>query len=177
MIIHAHPVRAGRSTAALRILGPPSRRSPAWAIDPSAVAAGHRSLRRRATSESAPGLVHRDFHPGNVLWHGDPITGVIDWAETSWGPPDLDVAHTITNFALLHDLQSADAFSAASGGAAGSSTPIPRQPDSGHQRHPGLSPGPDGADAGPDRGHPDLTERILRQRLEHLLRSPGPQRR
>ena len=62
---------------------------------------------------TTPGLVHRDFHPGNILWAGDRITGVIDWAETSWGPPDLDVAHAMTNFAMLHDLDSADAFALA----------------------------------------------------------------
>ena len=57
------------------------------------------------------GLVHCDFHPGNILWEGDRITGVIDWAETSWGPADLDVMHSRANFAILHDLDSAVAFS------------------------------------------------------------------
>jgi hypothetical protein len=36
---------------------------------------------------------------------------VIDWAETSWGPPDMDVMHSRANFAILHDLDSATAFS------------------------------------------------------------------
>ena len=49
---------------------------------------------------SRHGLVHCDFHPGNILWEGDRITGVIDWAETSWGPPDLDVMHSRANFAI-----------------------------------------------------------------------------
>ncbi len=30
------------------------------------------------------------------------ITGVVDWAATSWGPADLDVAHCSVNLALLH---------------------------------------------------------------------------
>ncbi|MFJ2171599.1 phosphotransferase family protein [Streptomyces sp. NPDC087851] len=54
-------------------------------------------------------FLHRDFHPGNVLFdmeHPDPagarITGVVDWAAASWGPADLDVAHCSTNLALLH---------------------------------------------------------------------------
>ncbi|MFF8004230.1 phosphotransferase [Streptomyces sp. NPDC007917] len=54
-------------------------------------------------------FLHRDFQPGNVLFDVAPpspadarITGVVDWAATSWGPADLDVAHCATNLALLH---------------------------------------------------------------------------
>jgi aminoglycoside phosphotransferase (APT) family kinase protein len=54
-------------------------------------------------------FLHRDFHPGNVLFDASPdsaadlrITGVVDWVQTSWGPADLDVAHCSTNLALLH---------------------------------------------------------------------------
>ncbi|MDX3456237.1 alpha/beta fold hydrolase [Streptomyces sp. ME02-8801-2C] len=51
-------------------------------------------------------FLHRDFHPGNVLFTGAGpklrITGVVDWVETSWGPADLDVAHCSTTLALLH---------------------------------------------------------------------------
>lgn len=54
-------------------------------------------------------FLHRDFHPGNVLFDLPPrrsagarITGVVDWAGASWGPADLDVAHCSTNLALLH---------------------------------------------------------------------------
>ncbi|MDX3383339.1 aminoglycoside phosphotransferase family protein [Streptomyces niveiscabiei] len=48
-------------------------------------------------------FLHRDFHPGNVLF-GVPlrITGVVDWATASWGPAGLDVARCATNLALLH---------------------------------------------------------------------------
>ncbi|MFE6155847.1 phosphotransferase family protein [Streptomyces sp. NPDC057889] len=54
-------------------------------------------------------FLHRDFQPGNVLFDALPpgpagarITGVVDWAATSWGPADLDVAHCSTTLALLH---------------------------------------------------------------------------
>jgi aminoglycoside phosphotransferase (APT) family kinase protein len=71
-------------------------------------------------------FLHRDFHPGNVLFDvpsagpaGARITGVVDWAATSWGPPDLDVAHCSTNLALLHGpawgLRFAEAYEEAGG--------------------------------------------------------------
>ncbi|MFF9771904.1 phosphotransferase family protein [Streptomyces sp. NPDC014636] len=53
-------------------------------------------------------FLHRDFHPGNVLFTGPDddlqISGVVDWVETSWGPADLDVAHCSTALALLHGI-------------------------------------------------------------------------
>lgn len=59
-------------------------------------------------------FLHRDFHPGNVLFTGSGegagegsgnglrISGIVDWVETSWGPADLDVAHCSTALALLY---------------------------------------------------------------------------
>lgn len=54
-------------------------------------------------------FLHRDFQPGNVLFDAPParsadarIAGVVDWAASSWGPTDLDVAHCCANLALLH---------------------------------------------------------------------------
>ncbi|MEU0428463.1 aminoglycoside phosphotransferase family protein [Streptomyces canus] len=62
-------------------------------------------------------FLHRDFHPGNVLFDVPPpgpaslrITGVVDWAAASWGPADLDVAHCCTNLALLHGLEWGERF-------------------------------------------------------------------
>jgi aminoglycoside phosphotransferase (APT) family kinase protein len=55
-------------------------------------------------------FLHRDFHPGNVLFSGTEATGVVDWVETSWGPPDLDVAHCATTLALLSGTEAADRF-------------------------------------------------------------------
>ncbi|WP_244184566.1 phosphotransferase family protein [Streptomyces cellostaticus] len=71
-------------------------------------------------------FLHRDFQPGNVLFDvpspspaGPRITGVVDWAATSWGPADLDVAHCSTNLALLHGpawgLRFAEAYEEAGG--------------------------------------------------------------
>ncbi|MFF4630221.1 phosphotransferase family protein [Streptomyces griseorubiginosus] len=72
-------------------------------------------------------FLHRDFHPGNVLFEaeragpvGPPrVTGVVDWVQNSWGPADLDVAHCSTNLALLHGpawgLRFAEAYEEAGG--------------------------------------------------------------
>ena len=38
-------------------------------------------------------FIHRDFHPGNVLWRGGKVTGVVDWQFASIGPPSADVGH------------------------------------------------------------------------------------
>ncbi|RSO06673.1 aminoglycoside phosphotransferase [Streptomyces sp. WAC 06783] len=74
-------------------------------------------------------FLHRDFQPGNVLFDVPPtgaadavISGVVDWAATSWGPADLDVAHCATTLALLHGpawgLRFADAYEEAGGALA-----------------------------------------------------------
>ncbi|MFF9641431.1 phosphotransferase family protein [Kitasatospora aureofaciens] len=59
-------------------------------------------------------FLHRDFHPGNVLFTGSgeqlAVSGVVDWVETSWGPADLDVAHCSTALALLHGVPAGMAF-------------------------------------------------------------------
>lgn len=71
-------------------------------------------------------FLHRDFQPGNVLFDAEPprpadarITGVVDWAATSWGPADLDVAHCSVTLALLHGpawgLRFAEAYEEAGG--------------------------------------------------------------
>ncbi|WP_406358592.1 phosphotransferase family protein [Streptomyces sp. NBC_00658] len=61
---------------------------------------------RRDAPPYRPCFLHRDFHPGNVLFTGRgsglAVAGVVDWVETSWGPADLDVAHCSTALALLH---------------------------------------------------------------------------
>ncbi|WP_063726755.1 phosphotransferase family protein [Streptomyces sp. RTd22] len=69
---------------------------------------------RREPPAYRPCFLHRDFHPGNVLFTGQgpglEISGVVDWVETSWGPADLDVAHCSTALALLYGPQSGMRF-------------------------------------------------------------------
>ena len=93
--------------------------------DAAAWAAATDVIRRPAPGYEGR-FLHRDFHPGNVLFDVPPpsltgprITGVVDWVETCWGPADLDVAHCSTNLAMLHGpawgLRFAEAYEEAGG--------------------------------------------------------------
>jgi aminoglycoside phosphotransferase (APT) family kinase protein len=42
-------------------------------------------------------LLHRDFHPGNVLWRRSTVSGVVDWLGACTGPAAADVAHCRIN--------------------------------------------------------------------------------
>ncbi|MCP3802931.1 aminoglycoside phosphotransferase family protein [Allokutzneria sp. A3M-2-11 16] len=119
-----------------------------------------------------PCFLHRDFHPGNVLFTGHgadlAITGVVDWVETSWGPADLDVAHCSTAVALLHGVPAgmrvAEQYLAA-GGTLGDDHLYWRVLDA-------LAFAPDAEKvAVPWRevGRTDLTPSVLTRRLEDYL--------
>ncbi|WP_433341226.1 phosphotransferase family protein [Streptomyces sp. CA-253872] len=76
-----------------------------------------------------PRFLHRDFHPGNVLFTGTgaetAVSGVVDWVETSWGPADLDVAHCSTALALLHGVPAGMRFAERYVAAGGTLSPEP----------------------------------------------------
>lgn len=55
-------------------------------------------------------LIHRDYHPSNILWHDGRITGVVDWVNACQGPAGVDIGHCRRNLALLHGLEVADRF-------------------------------------------------------------------
>jgi len=124
-----------------------------------------------------PVFLHRDFHPGNVLFTGHgthlAVTGVVDWVETSWGPADLDVAHCSTALALLHGVPVGLAFADHYRTAGGTLTDDPeahlywRLLDA-------LAYAPDAEKvAVPWRelGRTDLTPEQLTERLEEYLRA------
>jgi Ser/Thr protein kinase RdoA (MazF antagonist) len=55
------------------------------------------------------GLIHRDFHPGNVLWHRK-SPHVVDWTAACAGPWGCDIAHCRDNLIHLADFDVADRF-------------------------------------------------------------------
>lgn len=107
--IHATPVPPGAHLSAYSDWGLHLDRPPAA----SALAAGVWE-RAFAVFERTPpaggALVHRDYHPGNVLWAAGAVSGVVDWASTSVGHPDADVGHCRENLARAFDLAAADRF-------------------------------------------------------------------
>jgi Ser/Thr protein kinase RdoA (MazF antagonist) len=58
-------------------------------------------------------FVHRDFHPGNVLWSRGRLSGVVDWAAACRGPIGCDLAHCRSNLRDLSGPSAGDAFAAA----------------------------------------------------------------
>ena len=54
-------------------------------------------------------FVHRDYHPGNVLWRRGHVTGVVDWQSACVGPPSIDIAHCRANL-FLYAPNVADAY-------------------------------------------------------------------
>jgi Ser/Thr protein kinase RdoA (MazF antagonist) len=55
-------------------------------------------------------LIHRDYHPLNVLWRGEQLTGIVDWAWACHGPRSVDVAHCRLNLVLAIGADAADLF-------------------------------------------------------------------
>ena len=82
---------------------------PSWAADRGvwerAIAVAH---------EPPPVLperfIHRDFHPGNTLWEGAELTGIVDWTTGSRGPGAVDLGHLRWNLVLDHGQRVADAL-------------------------------------------------------------------
>lgn len=55
-------------------------------------------------------LTHYDFQSGNVVWEGDTLSGVVDWAGAVLGPPGFDIGWARFDLFLLYDEHLADVF-------------------------------------------------------------------
>lgn len=64
-------------------------------------------------------VLHRDFHPGNTLWEGTRLTGIVDWTGASFGPAGADLGHLRANLGVDIGLAAADAALEAYAVAAG----------------------------------------------------------
>jgi aminoglycoside phosphotransferase (APT) family kinase protein len=111
--IHAVVVPATRVVPPYRrFYEPETLVPPAWSDRPKlwerafAVAAG-------PPPDDRACFIHRDYHPGNTLWTGGRLTGVVDWTGGSWGPPSVDLGHMRVNLTADLGLAVADRFLAA----------------------------------------------------------------
>ncbi len=168
-VIHAVPVPAGDRPPPPARWVPDPPRVPGWTDRPALWRAALDLWAGDAPS-TPPTLIHRDFHAGNLLWLGDRVSGVIDWTETSWGPPEVDVVHARTNLAVLHDVDQAEVFTAAYRAHGGRLDPDPEA-----QRYwavqdvLGFLPDPVPILDRLTRSRPDLTPSVVRVRLEDVL--------
>ena len=55
-------------------------------------------------------FIHRDYHPNNVLWSGDRVSGIVDWTMSCLGDANVDVAWCRKNLIHTHGLEAADRF-------------------------------------------------------------------
>ncbi len=63
-----------------------------------------------AIPDYRPAFIHRDLHPGNVLWSRGELSGVVDWANVCRGPRGCDIAHCRANLLELSGPAAADRF-------------------------------------------------------------------
>jgi aminoglycoside phosphotransferase (APT) family kinase protein len=81
---------------------------PHWASDPAVWERGV-AIAHEDAPELPDRFIHRDFHPGNTLWEGPQLTGVIDWTTGSCGPVAVDLGHLRWNLAVDYGERVADA--------------------------------------------------------------------
>ena len=82
---------------------------PDWATQPDLWTRAA-EITRRPPPAVEQCLIHRDYHPGNTLWQGGRLAGVVDWTSASRGAPAVDTAHMRWNLAIAHGAGAAERF-------------------------------------------------------------------
>jgi aminoglycoside phosphotransferase (APT) family kinase protein len=106
LAIHAVPVRPELLSWAPYA---PENAPPSWTRHPEAWAQAVDAFHRPQPAADRV-FLHRDFHPGNVLWVEGRVTGIVDWVSSCVGPPEEDIAHCRINLARSHGQRVADDF-------------------------------------------------------------------
>jgi aminoglycoside phosphotransferase (APT) family kinase protein len=57
-----------------------------------------------------PALLHGDFWPGNLLWQGEDLVGILDWEDAACGDPLSDVACTALELRYVVGSDGAERF-------------------------------------------------------------------
>lgn len=82
---------------------------PPWTTRPDAWSTLVEAVGKAAPAEPHV-FLHRDYHPGNLLWRDGALTGIVDWPYGCHGPRGVDVAHMRGNLALVDGVVAADRF-------------------------------------------------------------------
>ena len=88
---------------------PQARTAPVWSRHPAAWLTAY-ALWDGPPPASRTVFLHRDFHPGNLLWVEERLTGVVDWVSACAGPPEEDIGHCRANLAIRLGQDWADEF-------------------------------------------------------------------
>jgi aminoglycoside phosphotransferase (APT) family kinase protein len=89
---------------------PQQSSTPSWATLPRAWERVAKRLRTALPTAAAPRLIHRDLHPGNVLFHRHRFSGIVDWVHACVGPVEVDVSRCRVQIAMLAGLDVADTY-------------------------------------------------------------------
>jgi aminoglycoside phosphotransferase (APT) family kinase protein len=82
---------------------------PAWTKKP-AIWEKAINIIRKGPPSTPTVFIHRDFHPTNVLWAKEKLTGIVDWINACLGPAGEDVGHCKTNLVQMFGLEAAQKF-------------------------------------------------------------------
>jgi aminoglycoside phosphotransferase (APT) family kinase protein len=63
-----------------------------------------------ARHDGPAALLHGDFWPGNLLWQGERLTGILDWEDAACGDPLSDVACTALELRYVAGRDGAESF-------------------------------------------------------------------
>jgi aminoglycoside phosphotransferase (APT) family kinase protein len=96
--VHVTPIPAGAVIPPYEPYDVKMPRAPAWASQPEAWRRAIEVL-EGSQPEGERLFIHRDYHPGNVLWRGRRVSGLVDWVNASIGSPWADVGHCRVNLA------------------------------------------------------------------------------
>jgi aminoglycoside phosphotransferase (APT) family kinase protein len=107
--IHATPIPAGVALPAYAPYALAMHRPPVWASRPEVWLRAIDVLEGPAPLDEQV-FIHRDYHPGNVLWCHEQVSGVVDWVNASIGSSWADVGHCRVNLADPFGQPAADRF-------------------------------------------------------------------
>ncbi|MGH7610176.1 MAG: phosphotransferase family protein [Candidatus Dormibacteria bacterium] len=94
--IHAGRVPRGLALSSYAPYPPLTFAPPAWARQPQVWRQAAELFQGEPPALPAV-LIHRDFHPGNVLWLRGRISGLVDWQAACLGPAVVDIGHCRAN--------------------------------------------------------------------------------